>query len=343
MTDDRKTDELDQEELAIDQALRQALATGYEPLVAGGKGADAATVREYTELLGLLAYRLPAEAPASHLKPQVLARLTSAPSAGVRSAGLASLSQRELDEVTLFGSGASADSADITLHRPDAEPSSAPPDSVDITLHRPGTVTPEAAATMPAVEQLPTPVPARSSWGSYAMAAVLAVSLVGLGYLGALVRQQSQQIDRLNAQLVASATPEDVTRMQHELATARSRLNMVTTVARKVYPMHRVAHNGSKSRPEGIVYVCGRHQQWYLSLHGLEPPDEGQEYHLWFMTEQGKIDGGALEVRDDTSSEMEALSMPDGTHGFLVTLEATEPTEGPESLTILLGERAINL
>ncbi len=58
------------------------------------------------------------------------------------------------------------------------------------------------------------------------------------------------------------------------------------------------------------------------------------------MTEDGKVDGGVLEVRPGAPSEMEAQSMPSGTHGFLVTLETPD---APEGLQILLGESPINL
>ncbi len=343
MTDHGRHDELTPEDRAIDQALRQALATGTEPRpLDGGDGVDTTTIREYTELLGLLGYEVPAETPAPHLKAQILNRIS-----GAAASTITSSPQRELDDMTLFGADPSVDSADLTLHRQTGQP-----EAVDMTLNQhvaaPEATAPEATSAMPAAAQIQPPLamPSRSSWSGYAMAAVLAISLVGLGYLGALVGQQSQQIDQLQARLGDSAPPEEVVQAQRELATLRSRLDMVTTVARKAYPMRRVNQTEAEVQPEGIVYVCGRHQQWYLSLRGLEPPAKGREYHVWFMTEQGKIDGGALDVRDDTSSEMEALSMPDGTHGFLVTLEPTGPSElseEPESLTILLGERAINL
>ncbi len=173
----------------------------------------------------------------------------------------------------------------------------------------------------------------RSAW-SFSQAAALAAGLVGLGFLSALAWQQNRQIAQLSNQAAASAQARE------EMRTLRDRLDMVTNVARKAYPLRTVSNTGSPEQPAGIVYVCGMHQQWYLSLRGLEPPAGGGEYHLWFMTEDGKVDGGALEVRSDTSSEMEALTMPDGTHGFLVTLE--KPDE-PEGLEILLGENAINL
>ncbi len=194
----------------------------------------------------------------------------------------------------------------------------------------------------------PEPAP-RSAW-RYAQAAVLAASLLGMGFLSATVWQQNRQIAQLNGQLQASDPGQgDVLRIRDEMRSLRDRLDMVTTVARYAYPLRTASAaprpggapgNAPVHMPEGIVYVCGMHQQWYLSLRGLKPPADGGEYHLWFMTEEGKVDGGVLEVRPGAPAEMEAQTMPDGTHGFLVTLETPDQ---PEGLKILLGESAVNL
>ncbi len=204
---------------------------------------------------------------------------------------------------------------------------------------------PSAGAPVP-VAPFPQPAPrVRSSWGQLAMAAMLAVCLLGLGFTGALVWKQSQQIDQLHGQLAATASAFPVlgqANLESEVRTLRQRLDMITNVARQAYPMRRVSLDNSPGQPEGIIYVCGNHQRWYLSLRGLEPPAQGEEYHLWFMTGDGKVDGGLVDVRPGAPAEMEATSMPDGTHGFVVTLERPRQDD-PESLTILLGEKAVNL
>ncbi len=175
-----------------------------------------------------------------------------------------------------------------------------------------------------------------------ARAAMLAAGLVGLGFLSATVWNQNRQIAQLKNQAIASVADQKETLLvRDEMRTLRSRLDMVTTVARQAYPLRMVSRRaGAQQQPEGIVYVCGQHQRWYLSLRGLKPSAEGGEYRLWFMTEEGKVDGGILEVRSDSSSEMEAPTMPPGTHGFMVTLEQRNE---PEGLRILLGENAVNL
>ena len=297
----------DQEDHAIEQAWNQVMATGSEPrLLRGGEGTDPKLVQEYTELLGLLPYQLTTEVPPPHLKATILARAAEA-----------------------------VDSPQRPQHN-DVVPIGRP------AARRGGS--------------------ARRTMWRLAQAAVLAACLVGLGYLNATVRQQSQQIARLNDQLQASTLDQnEALRARTEMLTLRSRLDMITSVARQAYPLRTVSTGGRPSlahgneampgkkpmlgempgqEPEGIVYVCGMHQQWYLSLHGLEPPADGGEYHLWFMTEEGKVDGGILEVSADAAYEMESPTMPPSTRGFRVTLE--KPNE-PESLTILLGESPINL
>ncbi len=270
------------EDRAIELALSQVTAGGEPRRSVASDGADAALVREYTELLGLLPYELAAEVPPARIKEQILAR-----AAGRQSAGAAE----------------SAGEAAVVPFQP--------------------------------------PARARRPVWAFAQAAALAASLVGLGFLSAVVWQQNRQIGQLHGQLAATTLQQgEAAQAREELRAVRGRLDMITNVARHAYPMRRVSRNDAARQPEGFVYVCGMHQQWYLSLHGLEPPADGGEYHLWFMTEEGKVDGGTLEVRSDSPTEMEARTMPEGTHGFQVTLERQDQ---PEGLTVLLGENPINL
>ncbi len=286
-----------QEDLAIEQAWKQVMATGNEPrLLPGGEGADSEQVREYTELLGLLPYELTPAIPSPAVKESIMARVGAEVAAATG---------------TATSGNETSDRSPLPFERP--------------------------ATQAPPVQQ---PV-----W-RFAQAAVLAASLVGLGFMSVTVWQQNRQIDQLSRQIVDSnQRQEELLQARDETRKLQERLNMVTQVARYAYPMRtvstgRVAGRDQVQKPEGIVYVCGMHQQWYLSLRGLEPPDEGSEYHLWFMTKEGKMDGGVLDVQPGDPSEMAAQSMPKGTQGFLVTLETPDK---PEGLEILLGESPVNL
>ena len=299
------TDRMDnsaREEQAIEQALSRAMAfiprvalaaTGQEPrLLPGGEGADAALVREYTELLGLLPYDLATEAPPTGLRKRILERI----------------------------SGAGVSASRVSEGRATGDPES-----------------------MPLAELPVAATSARPAWGNFALAAVFAACLLAVGFLGGLVWKQSQQIDRLAVQLAVAEEGSEFVTIRQQLETVQSRLDMITTVARRAYPLRTVSHTDAAARAEGIVYVCGRHQQWYLNIQGLEPPAGSQVYRLWFMTREGKKDGGVIDVRPDRSSEREDFSMPEGTIGFEVTLENSGSPDELESLTILLGESPINL
>ncbi|HEX9737008.1 MAG TPA: anti-sigma factor [Thermoanaerobaculia bacterium] len=192
----------------------------------------------------------------------------------------------------------------------------------------------------PERRQAAPPPPAsarRGGWGTSAMAAALAVCLLGLGYLLAKTEQQQTAIAELAARLAAA---DD---RLAETSRARAQLDMITRVAQHVYPMHSTP-TGSQRRPiTGKVFVCGQHQQWYLNVQGLEAPPPGYDYCLWFETAAGMVLGGTMTVRDGVA-ELSAPSMPPGTKGFAVTLEKTgSHREKPQGDVLLLGEESISL
>lgn len=187
-----------------------------------------------------------------------------------------------------------------------------------------------------------SPSVARFGWVVPALAASLALCLAGLGYFYG-------QLDGLRAQL--AQRDEIVDRAQAEVADLHERLAMVDTVAQIAYPMRPASAEArpvSGPSPDGRVYVCGQHQRWYLTARHLEPAPAGREYHVWFLTDAGAIDAGAVEVRAGTAA-LRDLSMPEGTHGFALTLEESgtggegEAIDGPHGPTILLGDRPVAL
>lgn len=181
---------------------------------------------------------------------------------------------------------------------------------------------------------------ARPGWGTWATATAFAVVLLAAGFWGGVARERSVQIDRLNAAFTAAYQDRDV---HAELVSTKRRLDMITQVAQQAYPMRTVDSNGAARAPEGTVWVCGMHQQWYLNLRGLEPPAEDEAYYLWFLTDDGAVNGGRIDVVADAPVELEAPTMPDGTYGFGVTLErGAEPPAAPGEM-IVLGEKPISL
>lgn len=172
----------------------------------------------------------------------------------------------------------------------------------------------------------------------YAMAAMLALCVLGLslmvGRLSELTRTTGELQSAVQQAAQDSMTPAELVQM-------RDRFNMITTVARQAYPMRPPDDDRAA---KGTIFVCGAHQQWYLNLHDLEPPPPEKQYSLWFLTEEGTIHGGVLEVDANASAELEAPTMPQGTHGFAVTLEEQGLTDDqPKGPYVLLGENAVSL
>ena len=148
------------------------------------------------------------------------------------------------------------------------------------------------------------------------LAASLVVCLVGIAYL----------MGRSGVQLEAQRA---------ELDDVQRRLHMVTSVARFAYRMQTVSTDPTAAEaPQGMVYVCGHHQQWILSLEHLPPPPPGREYHVRFHTADGEVDGGVLRVGEDARAEKEDVQLPPGTRGFSVTLQPAQGVAGDPLLVL---------
>ncbi|MEL7058842.1 MAG: anti-sigma factor [Acidobacteriota bacterium] len=118
---------------------------------------------------------------------------------------------------------------------------------------------------------------------------------------------------------------ERIAELEADLDVTRRRLKMVTTIARQAYPMQAQPARATAASADGIVYVCGAHQRWYLALSAMPPADAHHEYRVWFLTDDGTVEGGTIEVDQSGTAGLDATSMPRGTRGFAVTLEPIEP------------------
>ncbi|MCP4655107.1 MAG: anti-sigma factor [bacterium] len=321
---------------------------------------DPALVREYTELLGLLVYELEPETPRPELWQQILGAVRSMEAGApeeVAAEGLPAdegstwserAPKRPVADLTLVQSAPRRDVEEMTLHQPPA--AEAGEAAVDMTLMKSPMKSPAGHSPPPPPEPLPfraaireTAVrtdagrpPARSGWVSFALAAMLGVCLLGLGFFAGKLDEQSTTIVRLKENI------GDLQSERDQLLEIKGHLEMVNAVARHVYRMQPVAA-AQQTSAKGIVYVCGRHKQWYLHIEGLEPAPAGHEYHLWFKTPEGMENGGTVEVRQDAPYEVESQSLPPGTRGFAVTLEKTGTHIGIQGQYVLVGEKSVSL
>lgn len=335
------SESLDREEMAILTAIDRIASGGAEALETTDMDpADARTVREYMELLALLPYELEPSHPSIGTKVRLLAAISETgvtqPSIplGTQVEAGAQVGDRAIEDLTFRGPIPSREAAEVTWRR-DSDSR-----SVDVTLAGRSAQLPAPAALRPAASS-------SGQWMSWALAAVLGMCLLGVGYLYGRTEEQQSTIADLRSQLqevpVQRAAMEA---LEDELSTLHRRHEMMTRVATRAYPMRSVggaARGRGAHQTDGIIYVCGQHQRWYLNVTDLEPPPQGMEYHLWFMTVDGPVSGGPIRVGEDSTAEMDAQSMPIGTQGFTITLEKSGPHEQPEGAMILLGEEAVSL
>lgn len=164
------------------------------------------------------------------------------------------------------------------------------------------------------------------------LAATLAIALVGLGYLFGRVQEQKRHIAHLESAL---------SQAQDLAESLGQEFQMVATIARTAYPLRPTASQSSE-KCSGTVFVCGHHQQWLLSVRDLPPAPSGREYHLWFVTPQGMVDAGTVEVREE-GGNLQAPTMPEGTRGFALSLEEPGKRGQPEGQIVLMGDQPVTL
>ena len=352
MRTEAEMDEFNREDQAIQVALERL--SGLEGVDENLTPEDAALVREYTEVLGLMAYEMEPSTPNVSTKVRVLAAIAGQDPAPQNTPAAASVAptdagaDRSFDEMTFRARTApqpempvpasvEATPSELTLRHENV----VPPDVASQTMASPNVVPPNVVQHPQAFQPV---APRTSNWASWAMAAMLAACLLGLGYFAGRVGELESTLTVLRHE--ASTVPVQIAeldQLRQELSTVKRRFHMVTRVARGVYPMQRMGEDGSEGEV-GKLYVCGAHQRWYLNLEELAPAPAGKEYRLWFMTAEGPVDGGPIQVTDEATAEMDALTMPSGTTGFTVTVEdAGAALEGPAGAMVLLGEEKISL
>ncbi len=318
------TDKLQPKDRAILEAVDRLNGEG------AGDAAPEPLVREYTELLALLPYELEPVTPRPDVKLAILAQV-GGPQRGVDDLTLVQGARRGGGAAERAAHEKEKAAAEITLVKFPGrreKPAGVPAAGV------PAAGVPAAGVPAAGVPAAGVPVPVGGGWRFgrtlLPLAATLAVCLVGLGYLVGRVQDQQQRIVRLESELTSAQT------LAEELG---HQFQMVATTARTAYPLRATA---SQTACSGTVFVCGQHQQWLLSVRDMSPAPAGREYHLWFVTEEGMIDAGSVEIRGSRGS-LEAPTMPEGTRGFALSLEEPGELGKPEGQIMLLGDKPVTL
>ena len=333
------SDELHSEDLTILAALE---ALGTETAASGAiprAGADEASdtlARLYVETLGLLPYELEPIAPRPEVEEALFAAILGEETQDV-------VAQEEAGEATqdVAPEGREAFLAE------EPEPGS----TKEVPPAARGA---EAAPGKGRARLIPMPPPSaraavqRRRWPT-ALAATLILGLLGLAaYLEIQVQEGKGTIADLQGEMAAlkeqaQAVTAEANRSQLDISDLREKFKIVTSPASEVRPLRPDEKGPLQPAASGVLFVSADHQHWYLVLRNLQPAEGQKAYVIWFINEQGPVNGGWVSPRSGALAELTAKQMPAGTTDVRVTLEANPHVASPAGPLVLKAATSVAL
>jgi len=239
------------------------------------------------------------------------------------------------------------------------EPATPRPETKDALLRSLSESSAEPSAENPSVIPFHKPQPERSStpgsgpsMGYWALAATLAAAVLGLGIFSMTLSQKvvdlGQKVQQQESSLASLLIPAPLGHMEAELtpadftyknlpeptfgtvAVSRSLFFQVEAGSRAVGKEEGPegdslqGENPGGGHVDGGMLVCAKHRRWLLHLQGLEPLQGDQQYHLWFLTDEGPVHVGPMETAADHTAHASADRLPGNVRGLLVSQENSE-------------------
>ncbi|HVS02859.1 MAG TPA: anti-sigma factor [Thermoanaerobaculia bacterium] len=214
---------------------------------------------------------------------------------------------------------------------------------------------PSAAGAAAAARPLASSRSVRPGRWPVALAACLAVALLGVGWLAAWLHQQldlqraalaaaERRLERLESEL-AGGPVETVADVRRRLDEIGRQLALVTTPGTEVCPLRPpLGRQAPAPAARGLLFVADDHQHWYLRVEGLTPLAAGQEYQLWFLAGDGRqVSAGTFRIAEGAPAEISSETMPAGTRAVTITLEPAGGAATPSGPVVLYGEEAMRL
>ncbi len=185
----------------------------------------------------------------------------------------------------------------------------------------------------------------RASRWPLAMAAGVALAMIGLGAMMYLRLQDSEmRVARLQEELVRIAEEQGEWReARNQMASLSERFDIVTSPGVEVCPLRAPKIGGEQGDDaSGVIFISGG--QWLVKVNGLDPTPDDRAYQLWFDTDVGPVSGGTFAVASNRDPiELAAETMPTGTRAIRVTIEPAGGAPEPTGRTVLFGDQRMTL
>jgi anti-sigma-K factor RskA len=131
-------------------------------------------------------------------------------------------------------------------------------------------------------------------------------------------------------------------RLQQRVAILENSNNLATIIDHSPGYNHLVNLQGTDNAPQanGAVVVMPKNEQVTMMLYNLPPLSPGQNYHLWAISNDQKIDCGQFQP-DAQGRVIKELPLEDvmmTSTQLLVTIESRQPNLGSPSTTVMVGQ-----
>ncbi len=209
-------------------------------------------------------------------------------------------------------------------------------------------ISPSAAADeMPTVALRPpgAPEPARTPVWALALAAVLALALVGFsGWQFVQLEGQGKEIARLTADLEALGRERaELAEMRTRLEQSRAQVAMLASPGAEYCLLKPVPTAAPGPDAWGIFVVASDRGTWFLRVSGLAPCAQGRTYRLWLVTEDSVVHAATFDGHPDAASiDLTDNEVPREIRAVSITLESGEPA-APTGPRVLYADQAMRL
>jgi hypothetical protein len=206
----------------------------------------------------------------------------------------------------------------------------------------------EAPAEIPVSEEVQNVhhfSPPRSNRWLLPLAASLTALFLGLStWQFYKLEEQSAMIAAISSELSAqSEQNETFVAMRTKLSTTTNRLSMITNPGVEICALRPVGADPMYPAARGILYVAPDHQNWYLSMEGLQPRPAGESYQLWFHAKEGTVDAGTFRIGSSSKMELSSETMPLDTTAVSITVEPEGGMPQPTGREVLYGSEVMQI